>query len=382
MSVANDTAPHVARDPAETSSTRVRRPLRQRLRLPLMLAAPVVIALAVGYVYLTGGRVVSTDDAYVQAARVSISTDVPGRVVQVAVHDNETVRQGQLLFRLDDRPFRIAVENAKAALAGARLKVESLKSTYRQRQADLAVAQETLAYQQREYDRQKQLLASHVASQAQFDQARHAYDNARRQVEVAQQQVAGALADLGGNPGIPTDQHPLVQQAQAELDRAQLNLSYTIVRAPEDGVVTRVDQLQAGDYINAATPTFALVATHRLWIEANFKETALTHMRSGQPATVSVDTYPDKVFRARVATLSPGTGSSFSLLPPQNATGNWVKVVQRLPVRIVLDQLDPSRPLHAGLSVSVDVDTGYQRPLLRTIARFLGLAPSTPGEPG
>lgn len=382
MSVANGTAPQIVRDSASAPAARVRRPLRQRLRLPLMLAAPIVIALAVGYVYLTGGRYESTSDAYVQAARVSVSTDVPGRVVAIAVHDNQMVHAGQLLFRLDDRPFRIAVENAQAALASARLRVEALKSAYRQRQADLAVAEETLAYQQREYDRQKRLLASHVASEAQFDQARHAYENARQQVAVAQQQIAGALADLGGNPDIPTNQHPLVQQAQAALDRAQLNLSYTVVKAPEDGVVTRVDQLQAGDYINAATPVFALVATHRLWVEANFKETALTHMRPGQPATVTVDTYPGKVFQARVATLSPGTGSSFSLLPAENATGNWVKVVQRLPVRIAIDNPDPSRPLHAGLSASIEVDTGYQRPILRTIERFLGIAPPKPGEPG
>jgi membrane fusion protein (multidrug efflux system) len=344
-----------------------RRSWRQRLRLPLMLAGPIAVAAVAGYFYVVGGRYVSTDDAYVQAARVSISTNVPGRVVEVDVHDNQAVAKGDVLFRLDDRPYRIAVEEARAELANARLQIEAQKASYRQKLADLRSAQDTLAYHQHEFDRQKRLLSSGVSSQAQYDQAAHAAENARQQVASTQQQIASALASLGGEPDIQADRHPTVQHAQAQLDRANLNLSYTVITAPEDGIVTKVEQLQAGDYINAAAPVFSLVASHDLWVEANFKETDLTHMRPGQTATVDIDTYPDKTFTARVMSVSPSTGSMFSVLPAENATGNWVKVVQRLPVRLEIEDPDPSMPLHAGMSATVEVDTRHQRHVLTAI---------------
>jgi len=178
-----------------------------------------------------------------------------------------------------------------------------------------------------------------------------------------QQQIGAVVANLGGNPNIAPDKHPAVQQAQARLDRARLDLSYATVAAPSDGIVTRVDQLQVGSYIAASAPVFALVSNGDIWVEANFKEDQLTHMRVGQAATVKVDSYPGKSFEAEVVSLSPGTGSQFSVLPPENATGNWVKVVQRLPVRVRLRQVDPAYPLHAGLSADVSVDTQYQRHL-------------------
>jgi membrane fusion protein (multidrug efflux system) len=179
----------------------------------------------------------------------------------------------------------------------------------------------------------------------------------------AQQQISAVVANLGGNPNIAPERHPTVQQAQALLDLARLNLSYTIVTAPSDGVVTRVEQLQVGSYISASAPVFALVSTGNVWIEANFKEDQLTHMRVGQAASVQVDSYPGRTFDGKVASVSPGTGSQFSVLPAENATGNWVKVVQRLPVRVELDRLDPAFPLHGGLSASVSIDTRYQRHL-------------------
>ncbi len=378
MSIANDRHAVVSRKTAEgphpvVSIGQRKRPLAQRLRLPLMLGVPLLALIVAGYFYLVGGRYVSTDDAYVQAAQTEVSSNVAGRVAEVDVHDNQQVQKGTILFRLDDRPFRIALEDAKARLAGARLQIEAMKATYRQRQADLHAAQDTLAYQQREADRQKRLLGSGISSQAQFDQASHAFDVARQQVAAMQQQIANILANLGGNPDIPVDQHPSVAQAQAEVDRANLNLSYTIITAPEDGTVTKVEQLQTGDYINAATPVFALVSASRIWIEANFKETELTYMRPGQVASVDVDSYPDKTFTARIASLSPGTGSAFSLLPPENATGNWVKVVQRLPVRLVVEDGDAAMPLRMGMSVTVEVDTHHRRPLLGFIERLFGL---------
>jgi membrane fusion protein (multidrug efflux system) len=367
-SAENDTATigtlRVTREGSRPTLADRRRPLRQRLRLPLMLAGPILVLLAGGYWYLTTGRYVSTDDAYVQAARVAVSTDVSGRVVEIDVKDNQRVSARQTLFQLDQRPFQIAVEEAKAQLATVRFQVHALKATYHQKRADARAAEATADYTQHEFERQQRLLASGTASQQQFDQARQAYENARAQLASKQQDVANALASIGGDPDIPIEQHPMVQHAQAALDRAELNLSYTVIHAPENGIVTKVDQLQVGDYVNAGTQLFSLMSTDRVWVEANFKETELTHMRPGQEATVEVDTYPDVVFPAKVESLSPGTGLTFSLLPAENATGNWVKVVQRLPVRLSLERRDATALLHAGLSATVEVDTRYRRPWL------------------
>jgi membrane fusion protein (multidrug efflux system) len=353
------------------------RPLRQRLRLPLMLAGPIVVALAAGWWYVTSGRYVETDDAYIQAAKTMISPDVAGRVIEVAITDNQQVKKGQVLFRLDPITYQLTVERDKAELAAARLQVNALKATYRQKLADEQAAEDTLSYQQREYDRQKRLLGSGVASQAQFDQAQNGLEVGRQHVASTKHDIGNTLAQLGGNPDIPVDDHPMVQRAKAALGIAEVDLADTVIKAPDDGVVTKVEQVQVGDYITAATPVFSMMSNH-VWVEANFKETELTHMRAGQTATVQVDTYPDVDFRAKVGSLSPGTGLTFSLLPPENATGNWVKVVQRLPVRLTLDNADPDRPLRAGMSVTVDVDTKFRRPMLDWIeasyARIFGSA--------
>jgi membrane fusion protein (multidrug efflux system) len=362
--------------------TRPSRPLRQRLRLPLMIAGPVLVLLAATWWYLTSGRYVSTDDSYVQAARTMVSADISGRVVAVNVHDNQRVASGDVLFRIDNRPFKIAVEEARAQLNAARLQVKALRATYRQKLADAKAAEETLAYQQREYDRQRQLAASGVAARATFDQVQNALQVARQKVLSAQSDLANALAQLGGDPDLPVDDHPSVQRAQAALDKAELDLSYTTVRAHESGIVTKVEQLQVGSYVNAATPVFSLISD-RIWVEANFKETELTHMHAGQHATVEVDTYPGVVFNATVQSLSPGTGLTFSLLPAENATGNWVKVVQRLPVRLTLDNPDPKMPLRAGLSATVEVDTHHRRPWLVWLEQKTGglFGTAQAGEP-
>jgi membrane fusion protein (multidrug efflux system) len=344
------------------------RPLRQRLRMPLMVAGPAVVAIGALWWYLTSGRYVETDDAYIQAARTVISADVSGRIIAIEVHDNQRVTKGQVLYRIDPAYLTASLNDAKAQLGIARLQVEALKATYHQKLADNKSAEETLDYSQREYDRQKKLLASGVSSQAQFDQASNALEVARQRVASTGQDIRNVLAQLGGNPDIPIADHPMVQKAQALVDQKQIDVNDTVVKAPDDGTVTKVEQLQIGDYMTSATPVFSLMSD-RKWVEANFKETELTHMRPGQDATVEIDTYPGVEFHAKVASLSPGTGLTFSLLPPENATGNWVKVVQRLPVRLALENIAPDVPLHAGLSVTVSVDTKYRRPWLVWLER-------------
>jgi membrane fusion protein (multidrug efflux system) len=262
-----------------------------------------------------------------------------------------------VLIRLDDGTYKITLAKAEANLAATKLQIDGMRATYKQRQADVKAAQDTLDYMQHEAERQGQLLATHITSQQKYDEARHNFDAARQQLSSAQQQLANTLASLGGNPDLPTDQHPLVLQAKAQVDQAALDLSDTVISAPADGYATQVNNLPVGQYLTAATPAFDLVTSDHSWIEANFKETDLTRMRPGQSATIAIDTYPDRVFHARVQSISAGTGSEFSVLPPQNSTGNWVKIVQRVPVKLVIDDADADHPLRAGMSANVTVDT-------------------------
>ncbi len=334
---------------------------KDNLRHFLFIGGAILFVMIAAIFYFTGGRVVSTDDAYVQAARVDISANIAGRVTKIFVRDNQPVHQGDALFQLDDRDYLIALADASARLANARLQVAAMKATWLQRQADVLAAAATVHYQSREFERQKILTARGIASQAQLDLAQHALADATQKLSAARQEQKNVGALLDNHLTANTGAHPTVQQAQAMLARAQLNLSYTVIKAPMDGIVSRVDLLQVGEYIHAAAPAFALISSNNVWVEANFKETALGHMHPGQQATIDIDAYPDRSFHGHVESLSPGTGSSFSLLPPENATGNWVKVVQRLPVRIHLDDLDPKRPLQSGLSAVVDVDTQHSR---------------------
>lgn len=338
-------------------------------RWVLMAALPLLVAVGGGYEYVVGGRYVSTDNAYVQQDKVTISPDISGRIVEVAVRESQPVHRGDLLFRIDDEPYRLALQQADAALASARLKVEQLRADLGEAQAKQAAAEEKVAFEQREFQRQQDLLKTGVAARATYDSVRHDLMAAQQDLNTEKQSVISARAALGGDPDIPTDRHPMVLEALAKKASAQRDLDHTVVTAPADGVVSQTDRLLVGQYASVGLSAVSLVMSGASWVEANFKETDLTHMAVGQTATVVLDAYSGRTLTAHVESIGAGTGSEFSVLPAQNATGNWVKVVQRVPVRLRIDGTDGDQsgaanvPLRTGLSAEVEVDTHYSRPL-------------------
>ena len=351
----NQTETIHTRGNAEVDPQTGRESFLRRWRWPLMVGGPLLIAAVVLYFVLTGGRFQSTDDAYVQIAKAPVAPSIGGRVTDVYVTENQFVRKGQVLFRLDSRDLVATAQAAQAQLASAQLQVSADRAAYQQQQANVRAAQEALTYAEREAARQRQLAQAGVASQQQLDQAVHAAQQARDQLAAAQQQSNQALAALGGDPARASAAMPMVMQAQANVARAQLNVSYTEVTAPADGIVTRVDQMPVGTYLNASQVGFWLLSGQP-WVEANFKEDQLAHMKIGQPVTIAVDAYPQGDLHGHLASFAPGTGAVFSPLPAQNATGNWVKVTQRLPVRIDFDKPPPGMAARAGLSAKVKVD--------------------------
>jgi membrane fusion protein, multidrug efflux system len=323
------------------------------------------IALIAGaYWYVTGGQIMSTDDAYVETDKVGISTDVSGIVQDVDVTENQHVKTGQVLYRLDARQFQIAVDNAKSSLAQTALTIESMKRDYRRMLSDIDAQQAQVELDQLTYDRQADLVQRNVTPKANYDQARFALQADKSKVASLKQQAEVQLARLAGNPNIPVTEHPQYQQAKAQLDEAQRQLDHTIVRAPFVGIVTNVPSIAPGKYLQASTTAFYLVATDHVWVNANPKETELTHVQPGQLVMVAVDTYPGHEWHGTVESISPAAAQEFQLLPAQNTSGNWVKVVQRIPIRVRVDTNDERRPqLRAGMSVEVNVDTGRARGL-------------------
>ncbi len=348
------------------------------LRRFLLFLGPLVVAIVGGYLYATGGRYVSTENAYVKADKVMIAAEVTGLISEVTVRENQRVGMGDVLFRIDDRPYHIALAEAEARLAGLRDEIESLKGSYRQKQEELALARTNLAFAETEFERQSKLVVSAVVSRSKHDAARHDFDVARQRIRVTEQEMAQIRAQLAGDPDIPAERHPRFLTAKAALDRAALDLQRTIVRAPFAGIANNTPQVGQQVIGNGpmSSPVMSLVADTGLWIEANFKETDLAYVRPGQPVTIYVDTYPDREWQGMVESLSQATGAEFSIIPPQNATGNWVKVVQRIPVRIAVERNGRDTQLRSGMSTTVEIDTRHRRPLpgfVRTALSWFGV---------
>lgn len=339
---------------------------------PILFALLPVVLVVGGYYYVTGGQIMSTDNAYIQADMVGISTDVSGTVDAIEVHENDVVKKGQVLFRLRQHSFQITLDGAKAQLGVASTQLENLKASYQQSLALIAQAEADIPYYQTQFDRQQNLINSSVASKSAYDEAKHNLDAAQQKVAVAKAQAATTLSQFGADINAPIEQNPIYLQAKAAVDDAQRDLDDTVVRAPFDGVVTNVNSLQVGQYLQASQSGFALVSNQNLWISASPKETELTYVKPGQKVTISVDTYPGIEWKGTVASISPASGSSFSLLPAQNTTGNWVKVVQRIPMRIAIDDTKGKPPLRVGMSTVVDVDTGHARGLPDFVNGWLG----------
>jgi membrane fusion protein (multidrug efflux system) len=360
----SETAPAVSPAP--------RRSLTRRLRPLLLILGPLALLVGGTYFYITGARYVSTDNAYVKSDIAAISAEISGKVDQVAVTDNDHVTAGQLLFRVDSQPFHLALTRAEAQLKTTRDEILSKEASYRQKQSEIVIAQQNIAFYEQELGIYEKMAKNQIAAQTQLDEARHNLTTARQELPALQQELAAILAELGGQADAPPEQHPRYLAAQAARDQAVLDLQRTEIHAPANGIITNLT-LRPGDYIKTGTPIFSLVETDHLWVEANFKETDLTHMRPGQTASVEIDTYPGTTWSTTVGSISAATGAEFALLPPQNSSGNWVKVVQRIPVRLEIADKPGQPQLRAGMSAVIEIDTGYHRALPSPIGAALAL---------
>lgn len=327
---------------------------QRRWRLPLMLLVPALVVAGGAYMWLTSGKTVSTDNAYVKQDIVSVSSDVAGRIVSVRVRENQMVKAGDILFVVDPEPYRVALAQADAQIANAQVELIGLGSEYRATSVDIAAAREDISFAQEDYDRQRALMDRGFTTRARLQQAEHALASAREKLNGAlaeEQKARAALATGAQVPGV----NPRIAAARALREKAALDLARTVVRAPASGRVSQSSRLQVGQMMVTGLPALSIVADERGWVEANFKETDLARMRPGLPATLEFDAYPGVTLKGHVQSIGAGTGSQFSVLPAQNANGNWVKVTQRVPVRIAIDGA-PARPMIAGLSADVTVE--------------------------
>ena len=345
--------------------------MRRYRRVLLLVVLPLVALIAGLTFYLNGGRYVTTDDAYVGAQKVLITPDISGKIISVAVKEGQLVTTGDVMFQIDPVPFRLALAQARAKLDDAKTSHDNLVANVKLYDQTVEIINSGIAIKQRDVERKSALVKSSAGSQLDLDNSATALVTAQAQSQFVKQQRSTALNQLLGDPALPLEQFPAYMQAKAALDDAQRNLDLTTVRAPMPGIATQVDQIQLGRFVTAGTPVFSVIDTSKPWVDANPKESDFTYVTVGQPVTIDVDAFPNHVFKGTVGSLSPGTGAQFAILPPQNATGNFVKVVQRVPVRIYFDSNDRYvQKLKAGMSAYTSIDTGHRR----SLAALLGFA--------
>ena len=349
---------------------------RTILRTFLLIVIPVAALIAGGYWYEATGRYITTENAYVKTNVIAVSADIEGRVTKVFVDENQRVAKGDLLFQMDSNSYNMAVRMAESQREAARQNISAMRAEYYQIVAEIEEKKANVAYYQKEVKRQRKLIKKSITTRSKLDEAEYNLTVAKQEVATRRQKIRTVLAKLGGDPARRFEEHPDFMMAETELSMAEMNLGYTEVRAPIDGIVTRL-KLEPGEWVESGEPAFGLIAVDRVWIEANLKETQLTHVEVNQNVTVELDAYPDQVWQAKVGSISPATGAEFSVLPPQNASGNWVKVVQRLPVRIEIRQKDGQPKLRAGMTATVSIDTLHKRYLWDTIkSSFLDMKDS------
>jgi membrane fusion protein (multidrug efflux system) len=347
--------------------------MRRYRRTLLLVVLPLVALIAGLTFYLNGGRYVTTDDAYVGAQKVLITPDISGRIEKIVVKEGQRVNEGDVLFEFDPVPFRLAEQQARATLDQTRTTYDNLKANIKIYADMIDLAQQGVDLKRRDVDRKTSLAKSNFGSQLDLDNSANALVTASAQLEFLKQQMSSSKTQLLGNPDLPIEQFPPYAQAKAALDQAVRNLDHTVMRAPMAGIATQVDQIQLGRFVAVGTPVFSIIDTAKPWVDANLKESDFTYIGVGQPVSIDVDAFPDHLFKGTIGSLSPGTGAQFAILPPQNATGNFVKVVQRVPVRIYFDSDDSYvQKLKAGMSAYTTIDTGHRR----TLAAMFGFAPA------
>jgi membrane fusion protein, multidrug efflux system len=372
-------------DPSDKPRTKIAAEPRRRLmagmrryrRVLLLVVLPLVALIAGVTFYLNGGRYVTTDDAYVGAQKVLITPDVSGKIISVAVKEGQEVSTGDVLFQIDQVPFRLAVAQARAKLDDAKTNHDNLVANVKLYAQTIEIVNAGIALKQKDVERKSSLVKSNAGSQLDLDNSGTALVTAQAQLQLVRMQNSTALNQLLGNPDLPLEQFPAYMQAKAALDDAQRNLDLTTVRAPMNGIATQVEQIQLGRFVMAGAPVFSVIDTSKPWLDANPKESDFTYVAVGQPVTIDVDAFPNHVFKGTIGSLSPGTGAQFAILPPQNATGNFVKVVQRVPVRIYFDSNDKYvRKLKAGMSAYTSIDTGHRR----SLAALFGFSSAVAGK--
>jgi len=347
--------PQFDRAVAEAAPAGTRRSGRWR-QVALMVSLPLLLAAGAAWYYIANQHYVSTDNAYVRQDKVSVSPLVTGNLVEVDVRENQRVKAGDLLFRIDPEPFRIAIAQADAAIAAAEVKVVGLETDLGNTNIDIKGTAEDIHFYEDQYRRQAELMQRGFTTRARLEEVEHDLSDARSKHASAEAEARKAQAALATAPIAP-GVNPAVLAAQAQKRKAMLDLLHADVRAPAAGKVSQTGSLQVGQMAFTGMPSLTLVLSENSWVEANFKETELADMRIGQPAKLTFDAYPGLELKGHVASIGAGTGSEFSILPAQNANGNWVKVTQRVPVRIAIDGKS-ARPLLAGLSTHVTIDTG------------------------